>query len=72
MAAATETREQTADGQEAFQAAATSAIHLNTADGDSEPLQLQSLCMRCHETVIEQLAHDTVFLCIKFPMIVCT
>ena len=33
------------------QAQAAPAIHLNTADGDSEPLKLQSLCMRCHETV---------------------
>lgn len=30
--------------------AAPSAIHIDTADGDSEPLQLQSMCMRCHET----------------------
>jgi hypothetical protein len=33
------------------QGQAAPAIHLNTADGDSEPLKLQSLCMRCHETV---------------------
>lgn len=36
---------------EEAQARAANAIHLNTADGDSEPLQLQSLCMRCHEAV---------------------
>lgn len=41
-------REAVAEEQEVQ---AASAIHLSTADGDSEPLQLQSLCMRCHETV---------------------
>lgn len=33
------------------QGQAAPAIHISTADGDSEPLKLQSLCMRCHETV---------------------
>jgi hypothetical protein len=33
------------------QGQAAPAIHITTADGDSEPLKLQSLCMRCHETV---------------------
>lgn len=38
--------------QDPLQAAQSAgAIHINTADGDSQPLQLQSMCMRCHETV---------------------
>ncbi len=41
-----------ADGSsDALAAVAPNAIHISTADGDSEPLQLPSLCMRCHETV---------------------
>ena len=39
------------DGADALAAASANAIHLNTADGDSEPLQLPSLCMRCHDMV---------------------
>lgn len=47
------TAEQEAATDEQQQTAAT-AIHINTADGESQPLQLQSLCMRCHETVSAQ------------------
>ena len=48
---ATQEREQVADHSQQEEAATQGAIHINTADGDSEPLKLPSLCMRCHETV---------------------
>lgn len=50
MSRTLENTEDVSSEQDVLAAAAQSAIHINTADGDSEPLQLESMCMRCHET----------------------